>query len=59
MAGVIFVSSLGSLGAQHVLGLHPLVELLGREVAKFNGGGLQGGPVLVCGLRDLRCLVVS
>lgn len=50
---------LGSLGTQHVLGLHPLIELLGREVAEFDGGGLQGGPVFVRGLSNLCCVVIA
>lgn len=52
------INSLRSLWAQHVLGLHPLIKLLGGEVAKFNGGGLQRGPVFVCRLSNLGCLVI-
>src|SRR5689334_19596280 len=43
----------------HVLGLHPLVELLGGQEPEFDGGGLQGLTLLVRGLRDLRGVVVS
>lgn len=56
---VFITKALRSLWAQHVLGLHPLIELLRCEVAELHGRGLQGRPLFVRGLGDLRGLVVA
>ena len=48
-----------SPGSVIFLGVHPFVELLGRQEPERDGGFLQGRPVLVRLLRDLRGVVVA
>src|SRR5439155_2842964 len=52
-------SSLESVPSRHLLGAHPLIELLGRDVAQRERCGLERGALLVRLLRDLRRLVVA
>src|SRR5258708_40037665 len=47
------------LPSEHPLGPHPLLELLGRDVAQRERRLLEGGSFLVRLLRDLRGLVVA